>query len=44
MNPELPDEDADVLARLLSDPIDSDRYPLSLRVLTWKAIGDKLQP
>ena len=30
--------------RLLSDTIDGDRYPLSLRVLTLKAILGKLRP
>jgi hypothetical protein len=44
MKLELSDEEADALVRLLRDAIDRDRYPLSPRVLTWKAIREKLKP
>lgn len=41
---DLSDDETDVLARLLRDAIDADRYPLSPRVQTWRAILDKLHP
>jgi hypothetical protein len=44
MNLDLTDEEATALARLLSDTIDGDRFPLSPRVRTLKAILAKLRP
>ena len=43
-NLDLTDPEADALARLLRNAIDGDRYPLSSRVLTLKAILAKLRP
>jgi hypothetical protein len=44
MIPDLTDEETDALARLLRRTIDDDRYPLSPRVQTLKAILAKIQP
>jgi hypothetical protein len=44
MNLDLTDEETTALARLLSDTIDRDRFPLSPRVRTLKAILAKLRP
>ena len=41
---DLTDDETAALARLLSETIDSDRYPLSLRILTLKAILAKIRP
>jgi hypothetical protein len=41
---DLTDEETDALARLLRRTIDDDRYPLSPRVQTLKAILAKIQP
>ena len=41
---DLNDEGTAALARLLSDTIDGDRFPLSPRVQTLKAILAKLRP
>ena len=41
---DLTDEETDALARLLSRTIDDDRYPLSSRVQTLKAILAKIRP
>ena len=40
----LTDEETDALARLLSRTIDDDRYPLSPRVQTLKAVLAKIRP
>jgi hypothetical protein len=44
MTLDLTDEETDVLARLLSRTIDDDRYPLSPRIQTLKAIVAKIRP
>ena len=44
IKPDLSDEKTDALARLLSDKIDNDRYPLSPRIQTLKAILAKIRP
>jgi hypothetical protein len=41
---DLTDEETDALARLLRRTIEDDRYPLSPRVQTFKAILAKIQP
>ena len=41
---DLTEEETDALARLLSRTIDDDRYPLSPRVQTLKAILIKIRP
>jgi hypothetical protein len=41
---DLTDDETAALARLLSETIDGDRYPLSLRILTLKAILAKIRP
>jgi hypothetical protein len=44
MKPDLMDEEADALARLLRDIIDADHYPLSPRVQMWNGIFAKIRP
>jgi hypothetical protein len=44
MNLDLTDEETTALVQLLSETIDSDRFPLSPRILTLKAIRAKLRP
>jgi hypothetical protein len=44
MKPDLTDEEADALARLLRDAIDADRYPPSPRVQLLKGILSKIRP
>ena len=44
MTLDLTDEETDALARLLSRTIDDDRYPLSPRIQTLKAIVAKIRP
>jgi hypothetical protein len=44
MNLDLTDEETTALVRLLRDAIDGDRYPLSPRIRTLKAILAKLRP
>ena len=44
MTLDLSDEETTALARLLSDAIDADRYPLSPRIQTLKAILGKIWP
>jgi hypothetical protein len=41
---DLSDEETTALLRLLSTTIDNDRYPLSPRIQTLKAIRDKIRP
>ena len=41
---DLTDEETAALERLLSDTITGDRYPLSPRILTLKAILAKIRP
>ena len=41
---DLSDEETTALLRLLSTTIDDDRYPLSPRVQTLKAILERLEP
>ena len=41
---DLSDEETTALLRLLSTTIDGDRYPLSPRIQTLKAILDKIRP
>jgi hypothetical protein len=41
---DLTNDETAALARLLSETIDGDRYPLSLRILTLKAILAKIRP
>ena len=41
---DLNDEETAALSRLLSQTIDSDRYPLSPRIQTLKAILSKIRP
>jgi hypothetical protein len=40
----LTDEETAALTRLLSNTIDADRYPLSLRIQTMKGILGKIRP
>lgn len=42
--PDLTDDDKAILAELLRETIERDRFPLSPRVRTYKAILDKLAP
>jgi hypothetical protein len=44
MELDLTDDETAALARLLKSTIDADRYPLSARIQTLKAILDKIQP
>jgi hypothetical protein len=44
MTPDLTDEETAAQVRLLSDIINNDRYPLSPRIQTLKAILAKLRP
>jgi hypothetical protein len=44
MTLDLTDEETAALARLLSSAIDGDRFPLSPRVQTLRAILNKLRP
>ena len=44
MELDLTDDETAALARLLKSTIDADRYPLSPRIQTLKAILDKIQP
>jgi hypothetical protein len=44
MNLDLTDEEIAALARLLTKTIDDDRFPLSARILTLKAILAKIRP
>ena len=44
MNADLTDNEKLALVNLLKRAIDEDRYPLSERVETWKAILAKLAP
>jgi hypothetical protein len=44
MTADLTDEETAALVRLLSDTIANDRYPLSPRIQTLKAILAKLRP
>jgi hypothetical protein len=44
MTVDLTDDETESLARLLRHAIDDDRYPLSPRVQTWKAILGKIHP
>ena len=44
MTLDLFDEETDALAKLLSDAIANDRYPLSPRIQTLKAILLKIRP
>ena len=44
MNVHLSDNETESLTRLLHHAIDDDRYPLSPRVQTWKAILGKIHP
>lgn len=44
MNLDLTDDETAALARLLKSTIDADRYPLSPRIQTLKAILDKIRP
>jgi len=44
MNVELTEDETESLTRRLRRAIDDDRYPLSLRVQTWKAILGKREP
>jgi hypothetical protein len=41
---DLTDDEASALTRLLSQTIDADRYPLSPRIQTLKAILGKIRP
>lgn len=41
---DLTEEETDALARLLSRTIDDDRYPLSPRIQTLKALLAKVRP
>ena len=41
---DLTDEETDALTRLLTNTIDADRYPLSPRIRTLKAIVAKIRP
>ena len=44
MTLDLTDEETAALERLLGETINADRYPLSLRILTLKAILAKIRP
>ena len=44
MTPDLTDDDKAILAELLRETIERDRFPLSPRVKSFKAILDKLDP
>jgi hypothetical protein len=44
MQLDLSDEESAALVRLLTNTIDADRYPLSPRVQTLKAILGKIRP
>jgi hypothetical protein len=44
MQLDLNDEETAALTRLLSNTIDADRYPLSPRIQTLKAILSKIRP
>jgi hypothetical protein len=44
MQLDLNDDEAAALARLLSNTIDADRYPLSPRIQTLKTILGKIRP
>jgi hypothetical protein len=44
MNIDLTDEETAALARVLSDTIDGDRFPLSPRIQTLKAVLAKIRP
>jgi hypothetical protein len=44
MNFDLTDDETAALVRLLKSTIDADRYPLSPRIQTLKAILDKIRP
>jgi hypothetical protein len=44
MNLDLSDEETTALTRLLTNTIDADRYPLSPRIQTLKAILAKIRP
>jgi len=44
MNFDLTDDETAALVRLLKSTIDADRYPLSPRIQTVKAILDKIRP
>jgi hypothetical protein len=44
INIDLSDEEKLALIGLLADRINADRYPLSPRVRTWRAILSKLRP
>jgi len=44
MELDLTDDETAALARRLKSTIDADRYPLSPRIQTLKAILDKIQP
>jgi hypothetical protein len=44
MNLDLTDEESEALARLLAETIDGDRFPLSPRIQTLKAIRAKILP
>jgi hypothetical protein len=41
---DLTEEETDALARLLSRTIDDDRFPLSPRIQTLKAVLEKIRP
>jgi hypothetical protein len=41
---DLTQEEAEALTRLLSDAIDNDRFPLSPRIQTLRAIRGKIRP
>jgi hypothetical protein len=44
MTPDLTDEETEALVRVLRNAIDGDRYPMSPRVMMWKAILAKFRP
>jgi hypothetical protein len=44
MQLDLNDDETAALTRLLTNTIDADRYPLSPRVQTLKAVLDKIRP
>lgn len=44
MTLDLTEEETDALARLLSQTIDADRYPLSPRIQNLKGILTKIRP
>jgi hypothetical protein len=41
---DLTDEETEILARLIRNAIDADRYPLSPRVKQWQRILAKIRP